>query len=482
VQTFNDAVDTISLVHFNSNNSPREEIALDIKLKGGYPVIDKLTLLIPENLDLDRILEEFPPAFKFKKDKFIYILDLIYSIPARKKKMVEDYPGFTPINKTILGSIIKDYRKYIDYLKARGIVEEDNYIVGEKSRGLKFTEKYQTQTKPIEITDWALIKNISYLRKKTNTEKTSQLIFMKKWFRGLEVDLKGATDYLQGEYLKDVENPNEKFPHLKLNSRLYPIQKLHREPDSLFFVDETAGRLHTYLTQLKSELRKFITYKGKRLCAIDITNSQPYLLLSLLDKKIFIRNNMSERIASSNPTIESQDKTIHIMLGVLVDGVSNEEDVNLFKEIVSSGNFYEKFGEILIENNEIEELDDPSELRKMVKEITFSTLFSENSLIRYLNSIKIFQRTFPNVYEVIKSIKENHHPTLAVTLQNLEADLVLHKACKIISEKKPDVPIFTLHDSIITTEENIEFVQSVLKNVLKENIGIAPNLKIERWE
>lgn len=191
---------------------------------------------------------------------------------------------------------------------------------------------------------------------------------------------------------------------------------------------------------------------------------------------------MAERIASSNPTIEPQDMTIHIMLGVLVDGVSNEEDVNLFKEIVSSGNFYEKFGEILIENNEIEELDNTDELRKMVKGITFSTLFSENSLIRYLNSIKIFQRTFPNVYEVIRSIKENHHPTLAVTLQNLEADLVLHRACKIISEKKPDIPIFTLHDSIITTEENIEFVQSVLKNVLKENIGIAPNLKIERWE
>lgn len=475
-------MDTTSLVHFNSNNSPREEVALEEKLKGGYPFIDKLTLCIPENLDLDSILEEFPPEFHFEKDKFIYILDLIYSIPARKKKMVENYTGFTPINKTILGGTIKDYRRYIDYLKERGIVEEDNYIVGEKSRGLRFTKKYQTMTKPVEITHWTLIKNISYLRKKTNTEKTSQLIFMKKWFKGLEIDLKSSIDYLRTEYLKDVENPDEKFPHLKLNSRLYPIQKLHREPDSLFFVDETAGRLHTYLTQLKSELRKFITYKGKKLCAIDITNSQPYLLLSLLDKKNLTRNNMAERIALSNPTIEAQDKTTHVLLGTLVYSISNEEDVVLFKNMVSSGNFYERFAEILIENNEIERLEDSQELRKIVKDITFSTLFSDNSAIRYSNTMKIFKKTFPNVYEVIESIKENHHPTLAVTLQNLESELVLHKACKIISEENPEVPIFTLHDSIITTEDNVEYVESVLKNVLKENIGIAPNLKIERWE
>src|SRR5690606_33147922 len=87
--TKNHKVRSVSFPHYNRVNSPSQDAGL--VLKGGYPVIDKLTLFIPENLDLDRILEEFPPAFKFKKDKFIYILDLIYSIPARKKKMVEDY-------------------------------------------------------------------------------------------------------------------------------------------------------------------------------------------------------------------------------------------------------------------------------------------------------------------------------------------------------------------------------------------------------
>lgn len=190
---------------------------------------------------------------------------------------------------------------------------------------------------------------------------------------------------------------------------------------------------------------------------------------------------MANRVSTTNPIMES-DTNILIMLGVLIDSVSNEDDVILFKEIVSSGRFYEEFGKILIDNGEIEETTNRDDLRGFVKEVTFSTIFSKNSAIKYVNSIKIFQRAFPNVYEIIKYVKESHHPTLAVVLQNLEADLILHKTCKIISEERPDVLTYTLHDSIITTEDNVPYVQEVMTKVLRKNIGVAPTLKVERWE
>lgn len=40
---------------------------------------------------------------------------------------------------------------------------------------------------------------------------------------------------------------------------------------------------------------------------------------------------------------------------------------------------------------------------------------------------------------------------LPILLQHLEADCVLDYTCKKIAKKYPDMPLFTIHDSIITT-------------------------------
>ena len=476
------SVSIASKAHSNTLNSPSVEASLVVETKGGYPRIPKLTLYLPENLKIDQILIQNPPQFRFKRDKFVYILDLIYSLPSKKKKSIENYSGFTPINKSILGSIIKDYRRYINYLKEQNIVEEDGYTNGVVSAGLRFKENFRSILKPVEITDWTLIKNITYLRNHhQDFTTTSQLDYLKNWFYGeLEIDIKGATNYLMEEYRRDLENPEILYPHLRLNSRLYPIEKLYRDNQKLFFVDKTAGRLHTFITQLKSDLRKFIKFNGKTLCAVDICNSQPYLLQTLLCKNIYERNTMMDRIIQAHPLMEP-DSSIIIMLGVLINNMAKEPDVLQFKDIVSSGRFYEEFGKILKENGEIPNIPD-NEVKSAAKEITFSTLFSKNSSIRFVKSIQLFRQQFPNVYELIKYIKEGNHPTLAVVLQNLEADLVLHKTCKLISESNPEIPLFTLHDSIITTEENVEFVREKMVEVLTQFIGLAPTLKIERWE
>lgn len=461
----------------DQQNKSSEKAALVVKTKGGYPFIDCLTFYIPENLDLDHVLHTNPPSFSYCKGKFVYILNLIYSLPSRRKKNIEEYYGYTPISKAILGSTIKDYRKYINYLKLQNIVEEDSYIPDVKCGGLRFTDTYRKtlHQKPVVITSWKLIKNITYLRKNYDSKLTQELIPLKSWFADLDVDMKGAKKYLKRKYKEDYRDPLIKYSELRYNSRLLPIQRLHTKEEPLFFVDKTAGRLHTYITQLKSELRKFLRWKGKVLCSIDISNSQPYLLQSFLNKETYDRCNNNNRLGRS----KQQSNTI--MLGVLIESISEEKDVILFKSIVSSGKFYEEFGKVLEDSGEFVDIE-KEDIRGHVKDITFSTLFSKNSAIRYKNSIRIFKKIFPNVYKVIKEIKQEKHNTLAVVLQNLEADLVLHKACKKISQERPDIPIFTLHDSIITTEENTEYVQSVLKSILKKHIGIEPNFKVERWE
>ena len=459
---------------FNTFSSTEQE-EVQLVLKGGYPYIKSLDLFIPQNLDIDKLLRENPPNKRLKRDKLIYILHLINWLHSRKKDNLENSDGYTHISRFVLNKTIKNYKDYIEYLKNCKIIEEDkNYIVGKKSRGIRFTNNYQTPIKPIKVTDWALIKNIVYLRKHYDFSATMKLSFLKKNFEKLNVDISGAKEFLDSQYLEDIKEKKE-FPHLAYNSRLLPILKLYLKDDILFFVDNTSGRLHTNLTQLKTKLRKFVRYDGKVLYSIDLTNSQPFLLQSLLEAELFIKNKMEEKINSVSP---SEDISL---IKKLIIRNSNKEDVQLFRKIVSSGEFYEKFSEILKSAGELE--NEPNkDMRSFVKDITFSSIFSKNTSARYNKAIVLFKKTFPTVYKIISKIKKERHATLAIILQRLESELFLQKCCKIIYEERPDIPIFTLHDSIITTKENIEYVKSIIEKVLLEHINAKPHLKVERWE
>lgn len=472
----NSRVVVASIDHYNQTSNPRVEATL----VNGYPKIDSLTLYIPDSIDIHLILEQHPPSFSYHIDYFVHILDLVNSIPSKKRELVDQNEGFTPINKSILQGKNKKYAKYIKYLIERGVVEESRYYIpGVVSRGLKFTETYNTPVAPVKITKWTLIKSICYKGKVYNKVMTEELSYLRGWFNDkLVIDLEKGVHFLANEHIKDIRDTNVEFPILRYNSRVIPLQKLYRNEYN-FHVDNTGYRLHTGLTQLKSELRNCLTYDGKVLCNIDITNSQPFLSTALLNKEVFIRTRMADHII--NPNLCSKPSYPN-MIVKMIEEVENEADVLEYKELVSSGRFYESFAESLLENGLIEP-NSPDVVRKMAKEITFSAIYSPNTHIGWNPVIRIFKAQFPNVYEVFKLVKRGsgQHPALPIAMQRLEADLVLRQTCKAISLERPDVPLFTLHDSITTTEENVEYVSLMLSNVLRESIGITPRLKLEYW-
>ena len=82
------SVSIASKAHSNTLNSPSVEASLVVETKGGYPRIPKLTLYLPENLKIDQILIQNPPQFRFKRDKFVYILDLIYAFQIQENHVV----------------------------------------------------------------------------------------------------------------------------------------------------------------------------------------------------------------------------------------------------------------------------------------------------------------------------------------------------------------------------------------------------------
>lgn len=470
-------VNSTSIVHSKKASNPSEEVALE---KDGCTRPSSLTLYVPTKINIDEILEQHPPDFKYHKDHFVYILHLITSLHSKKRDNIDDYDGFTPINGQVLQRRNHEYKKYLKYLLDRNIIICDwFYIPKKKSYGYKISDRYQSEIRVVKITKKTLIKSIINNRD-YNREKTEELLFLKKWFNSsLKIDIVSAKKYLKTEYIKDKKIKSQKTkstPEIKYNARLLPILNTHTQNHN-FHVDNKGYRLHTNLTQTKTELRKFISYEGKKLCAVDIKNSQPFLSIALLDKNIFINNNIQDKII--NPNLINNNS---IMLVDLINEIEKKPDVIEFKKMVGSGEFYEQFGEILIDER-IVEVDDNCNIRAMAKDITFSTFFSPNTSITYNNAMKVFKAKFPNVYRVFKLIKTGRekHNSLAIALQRLEAELVLDRACKIINRLKPNIPLYTLHDSIITTEENVDFIELIMSKVLKKQIGIKPNLKIEPW-
>ena len=459
--------------HYNKVNCPSVEASLvenqDGSVQTGKP------LYIPDSIDLDRLLDEHPPNFSYHKDYFVHILHLINAISIRNRDLLDKNDGFTPIHKKTLQSKNRNYKDYLIYLKDMGIIEENHlYKPGEYSQSYKFTDRYNTKTIPAVITKKTLVKSLSNYDKSIDVDKTEDYLFLKKWFNEkLVIDVECATNKLTDEFLEDLKNSEIKNPTLRLNSKLIPVQKLFRKEYD-FFVDSSGNRLHTNLTCVKSNIRKCINYDNERLVGIDIKNAQPYLAVAVLDIKVFKSLGLEHKIKNPYTDITKLKK--------LIKSIENNPDVLLFKHLVSSGGFYEEFGQLLL-NEKLVESKSPDVLRNEVKEIVFEAIYSSNK--NNSPTSRVFKSTFPSVYKVFTELKKGRgkkaHSHLALLLQRLEADLVLNKACRLVNSFDENIPLFTIHDNIVTTVNNRKLVKRILKRVLKNSIGLKPSLKVEYW-
>src|SRR5687767_4229686 len=144
---------------------------------------------IPQNLGIDKFIEEVPPSgiSGFKKENLLYILDLITSIPSTNKNLVLRN-GYVPINSVILQKKVRNYKAYLNYLLENRIIVTDNhYIKGKKSIGYKFTLQYKGSLVPIEV----LKERSRKIIKKGNLtpEIKKRYIHLLKWYNSeLQID------------------------------------------------------------------------------------------------------------------------------------------------------------------------------------------------------------------------------------------------------------------------------------------------------
>lgn len=229
---------------------------------------------------------------------------------------------------------------------------------------------------------------------------------------------------------------------------------------------------------MQKDYRNFLKYDGKGLRTIDISNSQPFLLCILF-----------------NPAFWDKNADAYINIGHLPENIQDMFPPSLLSEIrryvtsvpasklqnyireASAGNLYE-FMQRKINNPDID--------RDRIKTMILITFFSDNKYIHQMTEDaglkRRFRALFPEVYRLIVLCKKNRKGRFACLLQSVESEIILHRCCKRIwDEGEHRVPVFTIHDSIATTEENVEFVKNIMDEELYKAAGVHPNFKEEIW-
>jgi len=371
-----------------------------------------------------------------------------------------------------------------------GFIRTDmKYIVGKKSFGYRLNRhtSYHASVKKIPINNRILCKHkLSEIveKEKKITETKRFYSNLTQWFDGLEIDKEGAINRIEQPYpeQKGGIRGTRKGKASDWEKRYRSIQAIEKLANKEFYynVDENVGRFHSNLTNLKKELRNFITYNGQKLVNIDIKNAQPLFSTLLFCKEFYNENSLKINIFNY-PSIINLIASNHqyfisytIILVKMLDSV-DKQDINAYCDFVYSGNFYQKISEVLYPTATFE--------KQNVKKMMFVIFFSNN---RYMGqsgakSKKDFKAHFPQTYEIFRRIKLKNHSALAHLLQRIESSIMIENVAARISEERPDLPIFTIHDSVVTILGNEEYVSTVIKEEIFRLTGLNAQLGIEFW-
>lgn len=407
-----------------------------------------------------------------RKDNLYTILDLIIRKEIYYKNEKQNTYGFTEIPKAQFKELLPssdNLHDDIEFLIDRGyILRNDFYTIGKKSKSYRIGSKYLGKTQDVTITNKNINKRILRQIQKAREIKAKRLEFAQsEYFKSFKIDVQGAMKAIQKQTIKELkhlgltvgliltdadavnilENPRESLAHkMKLvhSKKVHQFHNiLHRymlynirinaiNDGFLFFKrNDTNGRLDSNLTSLPSFLRPYLI-SSERLMYLDIKNSQPFFLYTLLKNKSEIE----------------------------------PDELNRYAELVLNGQLYE----FLMEEYHKQKRRELN--RKQVKLILCKIYYSKNA--SFPEYKEFFGNLFPTIMQFIRDTNQKEHKTLAIQLQTMESFTVLDKV--MVELQGRGIKPYTIHDGFICKESEAETIKTVFYQELQELYGVAPSL------
>jgi hypothetical protein len=410
-----------------------------------------------------------------------------------------------------------------DYLPARHDRDGDGH-----SMGYCLAEPYQGDLRRIECTKKSLAAKIKRHRinYKNKPMEESELeavhIHLLDWLKRLKIDIDKAYQAVDEAALRREENQKQKPLGRRKRRQMVQgyataINKMTVDTivnEEFEFTVCRFGRVHTNVTRLLTEARACLSIYGQPLVNIDIRNSQVVFFSLLLLEHCYNRSDPdvspSQRPIDHDTAIPTDPQSSSTPSSYKYSGsttfkshhlasVSDHnvvpvahtpssykysslnfsestsdpllpEDVRRFIPLVVSGDIYDCFMQRLNVTD-----------RKSFKQQFFRDLLfgDPNEYYQCHSKMNIlFRQLFPTVHRFIINQKQGGYEKLAQRMQQRESCYMIGQVCTRLMQHHPQIPVITIHDSVLTTPEHVETVHRVMLEEFTR-LGIKPVIRIE---
>ena len=350
--------------------------------------------------------------YKGNRLKCIYLIHLVDLFLNRYNSFNKDNIKLNSrVLKYMYGGI---YSKYIEFLMDHNFIYlYKNYSAGLKSKTYRLTEAAKLQcnlTTTVDIPEKLQnkIQDVDENFCDNDTHLKQKLI---SDLRLMKIDIKGAHRWVNDNIHKD----DKAYTMNMINCNKIAV-------GDIYYSFDRYGRFHTNYTVLKKEIRtQYLTFGSDKIKELDITNSQPFFLYLLMKESGF-----------TNFQGFDQD----VLNGIIYDKIKDVAQIT----------------------------------RKEAKVKVYSVLFGRNTTQTYWN--ELFSNMYPAVFKWIKDYKyaNKSYKIIAQNLQGIESEFIFGSLIPSILNYKHDLPIVTIHDSIIIPENHYENVKVIFQNSLRKLI------------
>ncbi len=434
-----------------------------------------------------------------KFDVLCFFINLIsYRSAVSRNKSVH---GYVQLNAKILKKYHHQYKVHMDFLVEHGFIMTRTYSIrNHRSKGYKLimTKKPKKFIKHLPK-DFVIRKKISQDKREKKEQADKTTGHLTKWL---------TSEYLciiHDEVLKYLDQVRMKDS--KKFARRYLIEMLNY--GSIYYQREGKdNRLHSILSNCPKDLRSFIRFnRSQTLHSNDMKSSQPFLLAGILNLIYLSKSNSFSKLNNIDKCIhsikekEGRDR-ISSSISTMMQETLEESDIEgikQFVDLVTQGDLYDYISSQFSEKF-IYKIKTPLGISDQFfnkslgyKEwINFDNIrdYSKKAVMEFLYSseqnkearCKEVRQILPSIVSrVVDDLKIEDKTRFPIFLQNLEAYLILDVITKKIANDHPNIPLFTIHDSIITTASNVEIVRRYMQEELCDFFGIAPIIATEEW-
>ncbi|MBO6515210.1 MAG: hypothetical protein JJ975_01490 [Bacteroidia bacterium] len=287
-------------------------------------------------------------------------------------------------------------------------------------------------------------------------------------------------------------------------SRLRCIQDIHNGTYRISLNPETDGRVHTPITSLPKSVRQHVSYNGKPLVEIDISNAVPFFIFLFLKTshqkntpKVFSSStNNCYPLASFLDVLSSVAFITYSMILKKLRHVDTNE-FELLRRTTTTGTFYDQFVEDFKESHSYAELKKMSiengadfngshkDIKRIVKKRMLSMIYAKPK--GFKKEQAIFARHFPTLLLALNSAKisgkgKERYKNLSHLFMQFEASIMINLCARRFNQKfARHAPIFTLHDCLITTADYAAKLQEIIESEFLEHFSVKPKLKRQIW-